>query len=53
MYIKIVLSVVLICHVGLNDMPIPDQLPSELILPSSRDLDDSVDLVKDLLKHET
>jgi actin cytoskeleton-regulatory complex protein PAN1 len=34
-------------------MPIPDQLPSELIPPSSRDLNDSVDLVKDLLKHET
>ena len=43
----------LICRVGLNGMPIPDQLPSELIPPSSRDLNDSVDLVKDLLKHET
>ena len=43
----------LMCRVGLNGKPIPDQLPSELIPPSSRDLDDSVDLVKDLLKHET
>jgi hypothetical protein len=34
-------------------MPIPDQLPAELVPPSSRDLNDSVDLVKDLLKHET
>ena len=34
-------------------MPIPDQLPPELVPPSSRDLNDSVDLVKDLLKHET
>ena len=34
-------------------MPIPDQLPAELVPPSSRDLNNSVDLVKDLLKHET
>ena len=34
-------------------MPVPDQLPSELVPPSSRDLDNSVDLVKELLKHET
>ena len=38
---------------GLNGMPIPDQLPAELVPPSSRDLNSSVDLVKDLLKHET
>ena len=31
-------------------MPIPDQLPVELV---SRDLNNSVNLVKDLLKHET
>ncbi|KAF8801450.1 hypothetical protein BYT27DRAFT_7198246 [Phlegmacium glaucopus] len=37
----------------LNGMPIPEQLPPELVPPSSRDLDDSVDLVKELLKHET
>jgi len=43
----------LIYHVGLNGMPIPEQLPSELVPPSSRDLDNSVDLVKELLKHET
>ena len=34
-------------------MPIPDQLPAELVPPSSRDLNNSVDMVKDLLKHET
>ena len=34
-------------------MPIPDQLPAELVPPSSRDLNNSVDLVKDLLKNET
>ena len=34
-------------------MPIPDQLPPELVPPSSRDLDNSVDLVKDLLNRES
>ncbi|KAF8172098.1 hypothetical protein BJ912DRAFT_994425 [Pholiota molesta] len=37
----------------LNGMPVPDVLPAELRPPSAKDLDDSVDLVKDLLKHET
>ncbi|KAF9481352.1 hypothetical protein BDN70DRAFT_912316 [Pholiota conissans] len=37
----------------LNGMPVPDQLPPELKPPSAKDLDNSVDLVKDLLKHET
>jgi hypothetical protein len=33
-------------------MPIPDQLPPELILPSARDLDDSVEVMKSLLQYE-
>ena len=33
-------------------MPIPDTLPHELIPPSARDLDSSVDMLKDLLKNE-
>ncbi|KAF8959742.1 hypothetical protein BDZ97DRAFT_1836791 [Flammula alnicola] len=37
----------------LNGMPLPDQLPPELKPPSARDLDNTVDIVKDLLKHET
>ncbi|EKM83232.1 hypothetical protein AGABI1DRAFT_118549 [Agaricus bisporus var. burnettii JB137-S8] len=37
----------------LNGMPIPDTLPNELVPPSARDLDSSVDLLKDLLKNET
>ena len=32
---------------------IPDQLPPELIPPSAQDLGNSVDMLKDLLKHET
>jgi hypothetical protein len=31
----------------------PDQLPPELVPPSSRDLDNSVDFLKDLLRHDT
>lgn len=34
-------------------MPVPEQLPAELVPPSARDLDNSVDIVKDLLKHES
>lgn len=37
----------------LSGMPVPDKLPPELVPPSARDLDNSVDLVKDLLKYET
>ncbi|KAJ7621612.1 hypothetical protein DFH06DRAFT_1233083 [Mycena polygramma] len=37
----------------LNGNEIPDQLPPELVPPSSRQLGESVDLVRDLLKHET
>lgn len=37
---------------GLNGTPIPDTLPHELIPPSARDLDSSVDMLKDLLKNE-
>ncbi|KAK2460698.1 hypothetical protein APHAL10511_007168 [Amanita phalloides] len=37
----------------LNGMPIPDLLPPELIPPSARDLDSSVNMVKDLLKYES
>ncbi|KAJ3503480.1 hypothetical protein NLJ89_g8411 [Agrocybe chaxingu] len=36
----------------LNGMPIPDQLPRELVPPSSADLDDSVDRIKELLKSD-
>ena len=49
----ILYTVLVLYYLGLNGMPIPDQLPPELVPPSSRDLDNSVDLVKDLLKHET
>ena len=38
--------------VGLNGNDIPDQLPSELVPPSSRDLDSSVDFVKGLLAND-
>jgi hypothetical protein len=34
-------------------MPTPDVLPDELVPPSARDLDSSVDMLKDLLKNET
>ena len=34
-------------------MEIPDQLPPELIPPSSRDLDTSVNFLKDILKNDT
>ncbi|KAJ7221504.1 hypothetical protein GGX14DRAFT_492415 [Mycena pura] len=37
----------------LNGNNIPDQLPPELVPPSSRDLDASVNLVRDILKHDT
>jgi hypothetical protein len=33
-------------------MPIPDQLPPELIPPSARDLDESVEVMKSLLQYE-
>ncbi|KAF7359085.1 Actin cytoskeleton-regulatory complex protein [Mycena sanguinolenta] len=37
----------------LNGNEIPDKLPPELEPPSSKQLGESVDLVRDLLKHET
>ncbi|KAJ4490290.1 hypothetical protein J3R30DRAFT_3278216 [Lentinula aciculospora] len=37
----------------LNGNDIPDTLPSELVPPSARNLGDSVDILKDLLKNET
>ena len=37
----------------LNGMEIPDQLPPELVPPSARDLDTSVNLLKDFLKNDT
>ncbi|KAF4614764.1 hypothetical protein D9613_003419 [Agrocybe pediades] len=37
----------------LNGMPIPDQLPAELVPPSAVDLDSTVDRVKELLKNDT
>ncbi|KIL68468.1 hypothetical protein M378DRAFT_184914 [Amanita muscaria Koide BX008] len=37
----------------LSGMPIPEQLPPELVPPSARDLGSSVDMLKDLLKHES
>ncbi|TFK20128.1 hypothetical protein FA15DRAFT_600278 [Coprinopsis marcescibilis] len=37
----------------LNGTPIPDQLPSELVPPSARDLDSSVDFLKNVLQHES
>jgi hypothetical protein len=38
---------------GLNGNPIPSVLPPELAPPSSRDLNDSVGFVKNLLKHDS
>ncbi|EPQ26256.1 uncharacterized protein PFL1_06191 [Pseudozyma flocculosa PF-1] len=38
---------------ALNGNDIPDQLPAELVPPSARDLNDSVDFLKDLLKKDT
>lgn len=37
----------------LNGNDVPDVLPAELIPPSARDLNDSVDFLKDLLKKDT
>ncbi|KAH7911883.1 hypothetical protein BJ138DRAFT_1062162 [Hygrophoropsis aurantiaca] len=37
----------------LNGNDIPDELPPELVPPSSRDLDASVNFVKDILKNDT
>ncbi|KAG8217055.1 hypothetical protein J3R82DRAFT_5048 [Butyriboletus roseoflavus] len=37
----------------LNGNDIPDELPAELIPPSSRDLDTSVNFLKDILKNDT
>jgi len=37
----------------LNGMPMPEQLPPELVPPSAQDLGNSVDMLKDLLKNET
>ncbi|KIK82034.1 hypothetical protein PAXRUDRAFT_832446, partial [Paxillus rubicundulus Ve08.2h10] len=37
----------------LNGNDIPDELPNELIPPSSRDLDTSVDFLKDILKNDS
>lgn len=38
---------------GLNGNPIPAQLPPELVPPSSKDLGNTVDFMKDLLRHDT
>ncbi|PIL33059.1 transporter [Ganoderma sinense ZZ0214-1] len=40
-------------RVELNGNEIPDVLPQELIPPSHRDLESSVDVLKDILKHDT
>ncbi|KAI6111343.1 hypothetical protein F5141DRAFT_777550 [Pisolithus sp. B1] len=37
----------------LNGSEIPDELPPELVPPSSRDLDTSVNFLKDILKNDT
>ncbi|CCM04566.1 uncharacterized protein FIBRA_06747 [Fibroporia radiculosa] len=37
----------------LNGNEVPDELPAELIPPSHRDLDTSVNLLKDILKNDT
>lgn len=39
-------------HIGLNGNTIPDELPDELIPPSSKDLNMQVDILKDILKHD-
>ncbi|KAN0063587.1 hypothetical protein ACQY0O_004035 [Thecaphora frezii] len=38
---------------ALNGNEVPEQLPAELVPPSARDLNDSVDFLKDLLKKDT
>jgi len=38
---------------GLNGNDIPEQLPEELVPASARDLDQSIDFLKDILKNET
>ena len=38
---------------GLNGNEIPEQLPEELVPASARDLNESVDFLKDILKNET
>jgi actin cytoskeleton-regulatory complex protein PAN1 len=40
-------------HLGLNGNDIPDELPAELVPPSSRDLDTSVNFLKDIPKNDT
>ncbi|KIY46490.1 hypothetical protein FISHEDRAFT_75585 [Fistulina hepatica ATCC 64428] len=37
----------------LSGNPIPDTLPPELVPPSAKDLDSSVNFVKDILRHES
>ena len=37
----------------MNGNEIPDVLPQELVPPSHRDLESSVDVLKDILKHDT
>jgi len=37
---------------GLNGSEIPEELPAELVPPSSRDLDTSVNFLKDILKND-
>ena len=37
----------------MNGNEIPEVLPQELIPPSHRDLESSVDVLKDILKHDT
>lgn len=38
---------------ALNGNPIPDELPAEMIPPSMRDIDSTVDFVKDLIKNDS
>src|SRR5882762_8876385 len=40
-------------HLELNGNDIPDELPAELVPPSSRDLDTSVNFLKDILKNDS
>jgi hypothetical protein len=42
-----------LCAVGLNGSEIPAQLPPELVPPSARDLDNSVDFLKRILENES
>lgn len=46
-------SLILIFIAALNGNQIPDELPAEMVPPSMRDIDSTVDFVKDLLRNDS